>query len=176
MVEGTNPRAPVTVEIPTQLRQGRPRARSPEMSRAGGFKSKFSKGKKPEVESKREDGDKLYYHINRKTGRVETNFLEWERSWKNVKILQFPPKYAEELRSGHRREHTAEQILARNVMLPEVDTAREFWLPTPEEAEQLEGLNARQRAAKKTEFYLPWRQAGMLENARRKAQNEITKT
>ena len=80
MAEGTNPRAPVTVEIPTQLRQGRPRARSPEMSRAGGFKSKFSKGKKPEVESKREDGDKLYYRINRKSGRVETNFLEWERS------------------------------------------------------------------------------------------------
>ena len=60
------------------------------MSRAGGYKSKFSKGKKPEFESKSEDRDKLYYRINRKTGRVETNFLEWERSWKKVKILQFP--------------------------------------------------------------------------------------
>ena len=76
------------------------------MSRAGGFKSKFSKGKKPEVESKREDYDKLYYRINKKTGRSETNYLEWERSWKNVKILQFPAKYAEELRSGQRAEYT----------------------------------------------------------------------
>ena len=48
------------------------------MSRAGGFKSKFSKGKKPEVESKREDYDKLYYRINKKTGRSETNYLEWD--------------------------------------------------------------------------------------------------
>ena len=41
------------------------------MSRAGGFKSKFSKGKRQEVESKREDYDKLYYRINKKTGSVE---------------------------------------------------------------------------------------------------------
>ena len=27
-----------------------------------------------------EDRDKLYYRINRKTGRVETNFLDLERS------------------------------------------------------------------------------------------------
>ena len=65
------------------------------MSRAGRFKSKFSKGKKPEVESKCEDYDKLYYRINKKTGRSETNYLEWERSWKNVKILQFPATFSD---------------------------------------------------------------------------------
>ena len=146
------------------------------MSRAGGFKSKFQKGKKTEVESKREDDDQLYYRINRKTGRVETNFLEWERSWKNVKILQFPARYAEELRSGQRGVYTAEQILARNVMLPEVDTAREYWQPTPEQTAELTGLTARARETKELEFYLPWRQERLLENARRKAQNEITKT
>ena len=54
------------------------------MSRAGRFKSKCSKGKTPEVESKREDYDKLCYRINKKTGRSETNYFEWERSWKNV--------------------------------------------------------------------------------------------
>ena len=61
-------------------------------------------------------------------------------------------------------------------MLPEVDTAKEFWLPTPEQSAELEGLAARPRAAKETEFYLPWRQEQLQENARRKAQNEITKT
>ena len=146
------------------------------MSRAGGFKSKFSKGKKPEVESKREDYDKLYYRINKKTGRSETNYLEWERSWKNVKILQFPAKYAEELRSGQRAEYTAEQILARHRMLPDLDTDREFWLPTAEQTTELEALANRPRATKETEFYLAWRQARQQENARRKAQNEITKT
>ena len=64
------------------------------MSRAGGFKSKLSKGMKPEVESTREGYDKLYYRINKKTGRFETNYLKWECSWNNVKILQFPAKYA----------------------------------------------------------------------------------
>ena len=146
------------------------------MSRAGGFKSKFSKGKYPAVESKREDYDKLYYRINKTTGRSETNYLEWKRSWKNVKILQFPANYAEELHSGERAEYTMEQILARNRMLPEVDTAREFWLPTAEQTTELEALNARPRAIKETEFYLAWRQARLQENARRKAQNEITKT
>ena len=67
------------------------------MSRAEGFKSSCGKGKKPEVESELEDYDKLYYRINKKSGRSETNYLEWERSWKNA-------KYAEELRSGQRAE------------------------------------------------------------------------
>ena len=54
--------------------------------------------------------------------------------------VQFPAKYSEELRSGERADYTVEQILARNVMQPEVDTAREFWLPTAEQAAELEGL------------------------------------
>ena len=33
----------------------------------------------------------MYYRINRKTDRIENNLLEWERSWKNVKILKYPP-------------------------------------------------------------------------------------
>ena len=52
-----------------------------------------------------------------------------------MKILQFPAKYAEELRSGQRAEYTAEQILARNRMLPEVDTDRDYWLPSLETGE-----------------------------------------
>ena len=144
------------------------------MSRAGGFKSKFSKGKKPEVESRREDYDKLYYRINKKTGRSETNYLQWECSWKNVKILQFPAKYAEELRSGQRAEYSVEQILARNRMLPEVDTDREFWLPTAEQAAELEALTPRPRATKETEFCLAWRQARQQENARTRSRRLVS--
>ena len=140
------------------------------MSRAGGFKSKFSKGKKPEVESKREDYDKLYYRINKKTGRSETNYLEWERSWKNVTIMPFPAKYAEELRSGQRAEYT----LARNQMLLEVDTDREFWLPTAEQAAELEALTPRPRATKETEFCLAWRQARQQENARTRSRRLVS--
>ena len=84
-------------------------------------------------------------------------------------------KYAE-LSSGQRAEYTVEQILARNRVLPEVATDIEFWLPTAEQTTELEALNARRRAIKETEFYLAWRQARQQENARRKAQNEITKT
>ena len=61
-------------------------------------------------------------------------------------------------------------------MQPEVDTAREFWLPTAEQTAELEGLTPRPRGIRETEFYLAWRQARLQENARRKAQNDITKT
>ena len=46
------------------------------------------------------DGKLYYYRINRKTGRIETNLLEWKRSWKNVKILTYPTRFANELRLG----------------------------------------------------------------------------
>ena len=86
---------------------------------------------------------------------------------KNVKILQFPAKHAEEFRSGQRAEYNVKQILARNVLLPEVDTARDFWLPTAEQTTEFEALTVRPRGIKET---------GLQENARRKAQNEITMT
>ena len=56
-----------------------------------------------------------------------------------MKILQFTARYAEEVRTGQGGVYTVEQILVRNVMLPEVDTARELWLPTPEQSAELVG-------------------------------------
>ena len=38
----------------------------------------------------------------KKTGRAETNLLEWERSWKYMKILKYPTRFATELRLGVR--------------------------------------------------------------------------
>ena len=81
--------------------------------------------KQPRTEVKREDDAKRYYRISRKTARIETNLLEWERSWKNVKILKYPTRYDTELRLGESIEHEITQILAANPMLPDVDTARE---------------------------------------------------
>ena len=118
---------------------------------------------------KREDNDQLYYRINRKTGSVETNILERERSWKNVKILQFPARYAEKLRSGQKGLYTVEQILARNVMLPDVDTDRECWTPTPEQATELASLSARAKENKESEFYLPWRSRRLVSIWRRRS-------
>ena len=147
------------------------------MSGNRGSKSIWKKFKKPEAEAKREESDRLYYRINRKTGRIETNLLEWERSWRNVKILKFPARYADELRAGVRVNYTVEQILAENVMLPEVDTTREFWTPTPEEAAELEAIAARPaREARKTQLFKAWREQRQEENARRKALNEVAKT
>ena len=62
-------------------------------------------------------------------------------------------------------------------MLPGVDTAREYWTPTPEQNAELiliEDLEA--RAARSNELFLQWRQARLDENARRKALNEVAKT
>ena len=63
-------------------------------------KSIWKRFEKPKGESKVESDGKLYYRINRKTGRIETNLLEWERSWKNVKILKYPTRFVNELRLG----------------------------------------------------------------------------
>ena len=91
-----------------------------------------------------------------KTGRIETNLLEWERSWKNVKILEYLTRFANELRLGVRDNYTLDQILGANVMLPEVDTAREYWTPTPEQNAELisiEDLEA--RTARSNELFKP---------------------
>ena len=88
---------------------------------------------KPRGEARVENDGKLHYRINRKTGHIETNLLEWERSWKNVKILKYPTRLKNELRLGVRDNYTLDQILEADVMLPEVNTAREYWTPTPEQ-------------------------------------------
>ena len=55
------------------------------MSQAGGFK-----GKKPEVEYKREDYDKYYYRINKKTGRSKTR--EKDEACQKLAVTGHMPK------------------------------------------------------------------------------------
>ena len=129
------------------------------------------------MEAKVENDGKLYHRINKKTGRAETNLLEWERSWKNVKILKYPTRFANELRLGVRENPNVDDVLAENVMLPEVDTGREYWVPTPEETNELLAIEDQViRTARQNVMFLAWRQAQQAENARRKALNEVAKT
>ena len=48
-----------------------------------------------------------------------------------------PTRFANELRLGVRDNYTLDQILEADVMLPEVNTAREYWTPTPEQNAEL---------------------------------------
>ena len=74
-------------------------------------KSIWKKFEKPKGEAKVENDGKLYFRINKKTGRPETNYLEWERSWKNIKILKYSTRFANELRTGVRENPTVDEIL-----------------------------------------------------------------
>ena len=140
-------------------------------------KSIWKRFDKPKGESKVENDGKVYYRINRKTGRIETNLLEWERSWKNVKILKYPTRFANELRLGVRDNHGLDQILEANVIIPEVDTAREYWVPTIEEQAALNAIeDEAARTLLSNQLFLIWRQGRLDENARRKALNEVAKT
>ena len=65
----------------------------------------WKKFEKPKGDAKVEKDGKLYFRINKKTGRPETNYLEWERSWKNVKIFKYSTRFANELRTGVRETH-----------------------------------------------------------------------
>ena len=96
-------------------------------------KSIWKKFEKPKGDAKVENDGKLFFRINKKTGRPETNYLEWERSWKNVKILKYSSRFANELRTGVRENPTVEEILEANVTLPDLDATREFWIPTVEQ-------------------------------------------
>ena len=78
-----------------------------------------------------------YHRINKKTSRAKTNLLEWERSWKKVKILMYPTRFANERHLGARENSTVEDLLAENTMLPDVDVGREYWTPAPEEMIEL---------------------------------------
>ena len=83
-----------------------------------------------------------------------------------------------ELRLGVRDNYTLDQILEADVMLPEVNTAREYWTPTPEQNAELmliEDLLIA-RTARSNELFLQWRQDRLDENARTKALNEVAKT
>ena len=74
-------------------------------------RSIWKRYEKAKGEAKKEDSEKLHYRIGRKSGRVETNLLEWERSWKDVKILKYPTRYADELRTGVRNPANEEEVL-----------------------------------------------------------------
>ena len=129
------------------------------------------------MEAKKEDSEQLYYWINKKTGRIDTNLLEWESSWKNVKILLYPTRYAEELRTGVRNQANEEAVLAELQILPEIDTTRQFWRPTPEGAAELAAISQRgPRSVRRDEMFFAWRAARLAENAEIKRQNEIVKT
>ena len=100
---------------------------------------------------------------SKRTWRPETNYLEWERSWKNVKILKYLTRFANELRAGERENPTVEEILAANAMQPEVDATREYWVPMPEQVTALAAIeDAGARAAMETTMFVAWRRA-MLE-------------
>ena len=59
----------------------------------------MKKFEKPKGEAKVENEGKLDFRINKKTGRPETNYLVWERSWKNVKTFKHSTRFANELRT-----------------------------------------------------------------------------
>lgn len=147
------------------------------MSQGQRSKSIWHRSDKVKSETKKDESEKLFYRINRRTGRTETNILEWERSWKNVKILKYPSRYGEELRAGVRNLGDGEEELAALQILPELDVAREFWRPTAEQLEILAGINQRARKdAMRDDMYFAWRAPRVEENARIKRLNEMTKT
>ena len=76
--------------------------------------------------------------------------------------LKFPARYGEELRRGVRVSPTVEQILEANVMLPDVNTPHENTGSPHQRRRQSSPLSTLERS--------------FLENSRRKALNEVTKT
>ena len=121
-------------------------------------RSIWKRSDKQRGEGKVESDGKLFYRIDKKTGRTVTNLLEWERSWKNVKILKYPTRFANELRLEVRNNPTVEQVLQANVMLPEVDTSREYWGPNADQVIEQPAIEDMElRAARANAMFPQWR-------------------
>ena len=77
--------------------------------------------------SEDEKSSQLYFRMNRRTGRMETNLLEWERKWKSIKITEYPAEYAETLRTGVMEDFDREAILAPFVLESEMMLSMPSW-------------------------------------------------
>ena len=125
-------------------------------------RSIWKKFEGPKGEAKVENDGKLFFRINKRTGLAETNYLEWERSWKNVKSLKYTTRFAGELRSEVRETPPLR---------------REFWIPSPEQAASLVAIeDVGVRAAMENAMFVAWSRAMQEENARRNELNEVAKT
>ena len=94
-----------------------------------------------------------------------------------MKILKYSTRFANGLRTGERENHTVQEILDNDMMLPDLDATREIWIPTVEQTAALTAIEeAGQRAAAENAMFVAWIRVTLEENARRKALNEVAKT
>jgi hypothetical protein len=77
----------------------------------------------------------LKYRVGR--NGIESNILEWLRSWKDYKITEFPTEFRDCLRSGIRKEYNMDQEIEEYAYEPEKPIGKDYWVPTREEFDRL---------------------------------------
>ena len=123
-----------------------------------------------------EKSGQLYFRMNRRTGRMETNLLEWERQWKSIKITEYPAEYAEALRTGVMDEFDRDASLAPFALESEMDTTMDTWLPTDAQWAEMEAIpGVLARARREKEMFAVWKQFRLDANADIRTANEIKK-
>jgi hypothetical protein len=115
----------------------------------------------------------LKYRVGRK--RIESNILEWLRSWKDYKITKFPTEFRDCLRSGIRKEYNMDEEIEDYAYKPEQPIGKDYWVPTREEFDRLGRLEGRDHEYQEKILYNQWVEARQEENAMTKMRNDTVK-
>ena len=141
-----------------------PVARSKYKIKPGGMK----------VEQYKDDVQELYLRTDKKTGRQVTNYLDWERKWRDVKITEYPAEFSVQLDNWDRTAFDPEAEMNRLRLEPELDYERPYWVPTFEQEQQLASIESPdQKTTAENRMYIEWRTARIAQNALIRSNNEI---
>jgi hypothetical protein len=107
---------------------------------------------------------------------VESNILEWTRSWKDYKITEFPTEFRDCLRTGKRKKYNIDEEIEELVYEPELPIGKDYWVPSHEQFEQSEHITqARAREYEEKILYNQWVEERQEHNAATKTRNDTMK-
>ena len=122
---------------------------------------------------------KLYQRLGR-AGEIETNALDWGRSWLQVKLLSYPPELRQSLEDFVRVKYDIDKLVATLEYEPELLTSKDNWTPTGPQRQELSVLEGDDKLWREKEIYAEWSSNRMIINAeirrrndRKKAEQEV---
>ncbi len=107
---------------------------------------------------------------------MESNILEWTRSWKDYKITEFPTEFRVCLRSGQRKTYDIDIEFEELACEPELPIGKDYWVPTQEQCNRLNNMTElREREYEEKVLYNQWVEERQEHNATTRTKNDTMK-
>ena len=134
-------------------------------------------GEAKNSDSSSKDGGVLYLRVNAKTNRQETNFPDWQRYWEEVRIGRFGSDFKKQLDTREWRPFNLAERLAEFPPQIELNTDRDYFVPSDEQQALLDALVGAERQARQLKIFCnQWQEERRESNTIIKAANECQKT